>query len=583
MTNDENMEKPFIPPPLPSKNSKFFPPPLPGSKPETILETVTSFVLSETVPLQEKLKNNKKKWLPFIFGGILLSAMLALAIILSNNNDKPPRTVTEFVAGQRNLYPDKDFSFVYVELKSNNYPKDRLWCSLDTLKTVFPDGALEDTYSHGVYEGPIADCVFKTPDLFEDGIFREPEVLLEYTPVELDREKHHVHGRLSTSMSTVHFFDCKMEDVSKIYIVTGIEKPTSDFFQGSFYTLQQYMSKDITDKMRESVYDPLDVDAQILGAHYSMELIYFDGDNSQSNVNEENNEITGSIVSGYGNTAANISAGGFAAIQDDWIYYAGVTGLYRIKTDDSDKQQLEEGTFLYFSPSINVIGEWLFYWHPAVGLHRIKIDGTNKEQLSDARIPSFLIKDGWIYFCDIDNSNYLYRMRIDGKGDKQVLIRNPFGIDNHIEIIGDWIYFIDQKSILWRVKTDGFQSQKLTQVGSHGKFQIVGDRIYFIQDGRLFQKGIDGSNLSEINENITVLYEFQVIADEIYYTDSSSLFCMKIDGSGNQKLMDSAEGINFFNIVDDWIYYEGSNDGSLYRVKTDGSCNELVDKIGNIS
>ena len=54
---------------------------------------------------------------------------------------------------------------------------------------------------------------------------------------------------------------------------------------------------------------------------------------------------------------------------------------------------------------------------------------------------------------------------------------------------------------------------------------------------------------------------------------------MQIDGSGNQKIVDSS--VLQFNIVGDWIYYQsneynGKGVSDLYRIKTDGSCNELV-------
>ena len=93
--------------------------------------------------------------------------------------------------------------------------------------------------------------------------------------------------------------------------------------------------------------------------------------------------------------------------------------------------------------------------------------------------------------------------------------------------------------------------------------------------------GIDGSDRREINGNITLsdFQVFQVIDDKIYYVDEGSLFSMQIDGSGNQKIVDSS--VLQFNIVGDWIYYQsneynGKGVSDLYRIKTDGSCNELV-------
>lgn len=323
--------------------------------------------------------------------------------------------------------------------------------------------------------------------------------------------------------------------------------------------------------------------------NYSTEPIFESADEENQNNNDspseadvnggEKKEPPASEMSGLGNTAANISAGGFAAIQDDWIYYASNTGLYRIKTDNSDQQQLSEESFIDIVLGINVTGEWLLYRHPNnFRLYRMKTDGTNNEPLTDDRIGSFLVKNDWIYSKD---ANCVYRMRIDGKGEKQIIARDPLCIEGGIQIVGDWIYYVNGESSLWRVKIDGSQSQKLTQMPSYVIFQVVGDQIYYVQDRTLFQMGIDGSDRREINGNITLsdFQVFQVIDDKIYYVDEGSLFSMQIDGSGNQKIVDSS--VLQFNIVGDWIYYQsneynGKGVSDLYRIKTDGSCNELV-------
>lgn len=88
----------------------------------------------------------------------------------------------------------------------------------------------------------------------------------------------------------------------------------------------------------------------------------------------------------YGNTAGNISNGGYAAIQGDWIYYGDMglsSGLYKIKTDGTDWQRLSDD----FASYINVVGDWIYYHRKdddvIVGrttlLYRIKTDGSDRQ------------------------------------------------------------------------------------------------------------------------------------------------------------------------------------------------------------
>ena len=52
-----------------------------------------------------------------------------------------------------------------------------------------------------------------------------------------------------------------------------------------------------------------------------------------------------------GNTVGNISNGGTAAQDGDWIYYSNFDGLNKINIDGTGKTELKDGYFAYINRS----------------------------------------------------------------------------------------------------------------------------------------------------------------------------------------------------------------------------------------
>jgi hypothetical protein len=167
-------------------------------------------------------------------------------------------------------------------------------------------------------------------------------------------------------------------------------------------------------------------------------------------------------------------------IEGDWLYFTAVSDedylpgeitwnfertLYRIRTDGTGKKE-EVAKDL---TSFNVIGDFIYYTGKSGGLYKMRTDGSDKEQIiSDKKLVSVNVDmdSGFIYYVNLndgdlgDESNNgfygkLCRTRLDGS-DKQQITDTVTG---NICVTGNWIYFVtaaDYEGVEpLRVRTDG--------------------------------------------------------------------------------------------------------------------------------
>lgn len=279
-----------------------------------------------------------------------------------------------------------------------------------------------------------------------------------------------------------------------------------------------------------------------------------------------------------GNSNANIANGGMLMKQKDWIYYGLKDGLYKCKEDGTQKEKLfsiDNGGGIF---NINVIDEWIYFggW----GIFRIKTDGTGYEQIAPENIR------GGTHF--IGNEVYKgneYRMKIDGSDIEQIYDKNS-AYGHTLNIVDGWIYFYDTDSEkndgIYKMKLDGSDLEKIFDGRSDN--MIVDDEwVYFANKkdhDYLYKMKTDGTDV-QLLEDSSVNY-LNVTDNWIYYSGENGLSKMKTDGSDSQVLTDSVA--SSLHTAGEWIYYylwNGTED-SLYRIRTDGTENQLFAVCGEV-
>ena len=161
-------------------------------------------------------------------------------------------------------------------------------------------------------------------------------------------------------------------------------------------------------------------------------------------------------------------------------------------------------------PSPNQVDDWFYYACGSDGIYKINSDGTQNTKINDDYSDSVQVYNDWLYYYDCDNVE-LIKTRLDGSERTVVLAGVTAG---HITVEGDWIYCLiydliyfskryeadesfnqDECWRLIRIRTDGTEETSLVD-GFAGSPSIIGDWIYYL-DGY--------SNIFKIRKDGTVV------------------------------------------------------------------------------
>ena len=266
-----------------------------------------------------------------------------------------------------------------------------------------------------------------------------------------------------------------------------------------------------------------------------------------------------------GNTPGNITNGGFAARQGEWIYYSNMSHigyaytppshrndnykkLCKVRADGSGKTLLCDDRCKF----VNVLGDWIFYCNESDfgKLYKIRTDGTGRLKLSDDSCQYVNVLGGCIYYCNISDSYKLYKMRTDGSGREKLCDDSAWDIN----VIGNMIYYHKQNDVDWIKRACTGESN--------------GTMINDDDSCRIYRICTDGSNRTMINDDDS--WHINVAGDWIFYTnDDGKLYKIRIDGTERTMLIDGE--IGYINVYGNWVYYYDENDSNVYKMRIDGN------------
>lgn len=119
------------------------------------------------------------------------------------------------------------------------------------------------------------------------------------------------------------------------------------------------------------------------------------------------------------------------------------------KDSVKDSAILDDG-YIYFTEQADKHDDWFLY--------RTTVDGKNKQKLTRISPDSFsyAVAKGWIYFNNKSHGS-VYKMRANGTELEQLLDRTA----HTFNIIGDWVYCLDEKNESYRFRLDGSMWHKI--------------------------------------------------------------------------------------------------------------------------
>lgn len=259
------------------------------------------------------------------------------------------------------------------------------------------------------------------------------------------------------------------------------------------------------------------------------------------------------------------------------VYVGDDHKIYKINPDGSGKVKVTDDTVYCFT----IVDNYIYYQKESDNQsennkgYKINLDGTGKTATSESFYNSKYV-DGWLYFDDMGDGK-TYKMKGDGSS-KTVLDDK---ISQIIDVSNDWIYYIefvdDTSALLYKMKTDGSEKTKVISdtFANSPYIQIVGDYIYFMNDtdlSTLYRTKLDGTERVKLADTAT---SAEVKDNEVFYIGDNENLFMLSNGSKQTKL--SNDRVSNFDTKGDWVYYVNYTESqALYRVKKDGTGNQNI-------
>lgn len=240
--------------------------------------------------------------------------------------------------------------------------------------------------------------------------------------------------------------------------------------------------------------------------------------------------------------------------QYPYVYYKPDDGSSRLLRYNIDTKSSEIIVPEMFSRVLNILDDWIYYEeNVGEGLYRVKTDGTNKMKLLDNDIYYFHIDSSGIYYLvlksdfTIEGNQIIegyYKVNLDGTN-RQILINDlvsdsPFSS----KCYKDYIYY-NQEDGIYRVKKDGTDKKKIINQ-SIQEFKVIDDHIYYKSQGDLYSAVCDGGEQGrKIIEDSGL--SFTKYKDNIFYLKYDKEYTALFKYNLTSKQSEQVQSMNFSN------------------------------------
>ena len=232
---------------------------------------------------------------------------------------------------------------------------------------------------------------------------------------------------------------------------------------------------------------------------------------------------------------------GYINVKDEWVYFTNKAGnVLRVSIDGVSQEMLWEQT----CGSVNVVDDWVYFADHSYNsqLYRMSTDGEERQALYDIRsliVGGVIVYENWIYYLD---GYDLYRHKLDGQDLNKVTDDQVFSA---AIITGDWIYYVNMNDngYPYKIHPDGTGRECVYQAGSL-YLNVADDWVYYsnLNDNRyLYRVRSDGTGNEKLNEE--AIAGANIAGEWVYYTvnryddtKTEELWRMRLDGTEQQKV-----------------------------------------------
>lgn len=282
-----------------------------------------------------------------------------------------------------------------------------------------------------------------------------------------------------------------------------------------------------------------------------------------------------------GNTINNANNNGLVAETNDYYYY--VKGMQIFQSDKNfNNEKLVSGEPI--NPgrdTINVVENWVFY-RQSNRINRLDVMDGSIETIFRGYSYHMQVLGNWIYFINLDDNYKPYKMDVNGQNKEVILDKEVI----YMVIYGDKVYYSYQEKgqgFLESMSLDGSGEELIANVKAR-QMVIDNEYIYYLdfdKDELSRLKLEDGSieSLSDkrifnyVKDNDYIFYTLKEEQEKGFF-ESKGLYRVDIDGK-NLKVFDNESYLDYgLCLTEEWVFYNvlhGTEPYGLKRVSKDGS------------
>jgi len=288
-------------------------------------------------------------------------------------------------------------------------------------------------------------------------------------------------------------------------------------------------------------------------------------------------KISNSRKTRIANINSNLHNGGEFVKQGELVYYITASSIFVMNEDGTDKREIFKDRPGY-SRWLNVKGNHLYYLYDNF-IIKFDINNKTKTQIDPniKYISHLKVRNNWLYYTGWteEAGAGVFRTSIDGGKTELVLKEDEFA---NLFWMDDWIYYRKGHQLIKARYNKNSKKIQLNNINPK-EFVVVDKYIYYSNHedgGKIYRVDVNGNNKTKINDDNSC--GLNVYGDWIYYSnidDGMTIYKIKTNGSERTKLNDSM--VILKHVIGDWIYYQSEDDFKSYRIKTDGTSNELFE------
>ncbi|MCX7695404.1 MAG: DUF5050 domain-containing protein, partial [Caloramator sp.] len=275
----------------------------------------------------------------------------------------------------------------------------------------------------------------------------------------------------------------------------------------------------------------------------------------------------------YTNVKGNISNGGFAATDGEYIYYSNSADggkIYKRPIDGSDAYPICNDNAKY----INVVDDFIYYSNMSDGgkIYRIKTDGTSRSKINNVLSSYINVVDSDIYYVNGKRSNRIYRLKTyntDPQNEGTLVTSDKAA---YLVATSNMLYYsnLSDKGRLYSINiSGGVIGTRIGYSTITGSTKLGVRYISVTENGDVYCSGYD-SKLYRLNTKVNRLEQLNIQTN----------ITKKGNNSSPQIVNDN---VGFINAVDSSsIYYRSSADsGRIYKRDLDGTSKKVVDDVAS--